>query len=128
MKTIERLILTALLRDMRAAGYRAAAVWDGDEYNLAGSETEYSTVNRDGSPATIERALTDDEALFLIDSVDDCTLHFTRQNADTWGNRGVFIVLGNDEDCISDYHAPKNEPFCDVITAIYDRVEKGLLP
>jgi len=135
MQTIERTIITALLRDMRAAGYQPAAVWDSEEYVMAGKAGALEHFEADSAPDEITRALTDKEALDELDAVDAyTTLHFTRHNARTWGNRGVMIVLGNGEDVISDYHAPLEdsdewdgaaEPFERIIEAIYDRISDG---
>lgn len=131
MQTIERLIISALLRDMRAAGYQPAAVWNDGEYVvgrlLTGKSDSLHAGSRDAVMSHIERPLTDAEALEHVDSVDCSTLHFTRQNATTWGDRGVFIVLGNGEDCLSDYHCPKGEPFVSVIESLSGRLERGEL-
>lgn len=127
MQTIERTILTALLRDMHAAGYQPAAVWNDGEYVLGKGEQTISLPpgSRKAFMDHIERPLTDAEALEHVDSVDCSTLHFTHQNATTWGDRGVFIVLGNGEDCLSDYHCPTGEPFASVIGALMSRLERG---
>lgn len=146
MKTIERTIITALLRDMRAAGYQPAAVWDSEEYVLARADGTFllSNVWDNGTiverpwgtqryalgtePIEIARPLSDEEVLVELDSVDaDCTLHFTHHNATTWGNRGVLLIQGNDEDVISDCHCADDEPFEGVIEAIYERITKGEL-
>lgn len=128
MKTIERVIITALLRDMRAAGYQPAAVWDGGDYVMARPDGSCGSREKAEVPARIVRALLDEEAFEVIDSVDDCTLHFTNHNAQTWGNRGVMIVLGNGEDVISDYHSPSGEAFTTIIDAITGRLDAGLVP
>lgn len=132
MKTIERTIISALMRDMRAAGYQTAAVWDGEAYVMAHGTFEElsprfhsSQAPNTAAPDHIERAMTDEEALAAVDAVDDSTLHFTNLNATTWGRRGVLLVLGNGEDVISDYHCAKGEPFSGVIDAIYARLENG---
>ena len=40
MQNIERLIVLNLIRDMRAQGYNVAAVWDGEEYQIADGKTD----------------------------------------------------------------------------------------
>jgi hypothetical protein len=130
MQTIERVILSALLRDMRAAGYQPAAVWDGGEYVMACADGSVKSREHAEVPARIERPLTDAEALDAIASVDDSTLHFTHRNQQTWGNRGVLVILGNGEDVISDHHCARGEgeTFDAVIDAIYDRISNGGTP
>lgn len=132
MKTIERMILIALMRDMRKAGYEVAAVWTGDEYRMACPEGRVKNYAYDDNergmpvaPSKIIRSLTDVEALKEIDSVDQSTLHFTHRNAKTWGNRGVLVILGNGEDVLSDFHATEREPFGKVIRNIYDKLNNG---
>lgn len=127
MQTIERMILIALMRDMRAKGYEVAAVWDGSQYCMAVPKGEVEYFD-DGDPPTagdIVRPLTDAEALHAIDAVCESTLHFTHRDKKTWGNRGVLVILGNGKDVLSDFHAPDNEPFCGVVTIIYDKLEEG---
>lgn len=130
MQTIERLMLTALLRDMRRAGYEPAAVWDGEEYVCARSANAADGVKSfpARAPKKIHRALTDEEALEAIDSVDESTLHFTQRNAREWGNRGVLLILGNGQDVMSDHHCADGEPFGEIISAIWDKVQDGKLP
>lgn len=131
MNTIERTIISALIRDMRAAGFQPAAVWDGEAYVMANGTFEQNSMRFHSSqspdtdaPDNIERAMTDVEALAAIDSVDDSTLHFTHQNATTWGNRGVLLILGNGEDVISDYHCG-DTAFSAVVDGIYSRLNAG---
>lgn len=105
-EAIERAIIRKLCERMLLAGHRIAAVWDGEEYTLAGSlaagtET-YEAGNapdRISAPLTLAQAL---DAIYAVDSI--CTLHFTRRDSDTWGNRGVMLVTGNGTDVISDHH------------------------
>lgn len=120
MKTIERYVITALMRDMRAAGYQVAAVHDGEGYWM-------STGWHKRAPATIAEPVTDARALEAINSVDDCTLHFTDQNSTQWGDHGVLIILGNGQDCLSNAHVYDNEPFNIIIEAIYDKLNEGAL-
>jgi hypothetical protein len=135
MNTIERVIITALLRNMRAEGYQPAAVWDGGAYQMADDKTYepdklpmLSRKRNTAAPEEITRSMTDEEALRSIDSVCECTLHFTHRNAKTWGNRGVLLILGNGEDVISDFHDAADEPFSEIINTIYNRVAAGQLP
>ncbi len=139
MQSIERHIIAALVRDMAAKGYKVAAFWDGEAYQMPGSDGAMTSFEAEprfhssqpteakGMPQTIKRAMTEAEALEAVNTVDEGTLHFTHHHKRTWGNRGVFIVLGNGEDCISDYHAVEREPFCEIIEAIYDRISNGKL-
>jgi hypothetical protein len=127
MQTIERIIIAALLRDMRAAGYQPAAVWNDGDYVLADPFGRI-TSREPGDIADlthINRPLTDAEALEHIDSVEVSTLHFTHQNATTWGNRGVMLVLGNGIDVISDHHVAKGEQFGKVIEELCDRINSN---
>lgn len=131
MNITERVIIKALVNDMAEAGYLPAAVWDGEEYLLAPNvkdcEFKRFGAGEDDAPESIERALSVDEALRAIDTVDDCTLHFTRKNSRVWGDRGVFLVLGNGEDVIIDHHDPKGEEFTAVVTALYDKITNQAL-
>jgi hypothetical protein len=124
MQAIERQILIALLKDMRAAGYQPAAVWDGEQYVIARSDGDVMSIDSKAGSGyeRIARPLTDREALEAIDSVCDSTLHFTHHNAETWGNRGVLLILGNGEDVISDSHDAKDEPFGEIIDAVCRRI------
>jgi hypothetical protein len=140
VQTIERVIILALLKNMREAGYEPAAVWDGEEYVMAvGEAGEYrsfpaeprllsSQPTKTTAPATIMRPLSDAIALRAIESVDESTLHFCHRNARTWGNRGVSLILGNGVDVVCDYHSATGEPFGEVVDAIADRIDKGQLP
>lgn len=128
MNTLERTIVTALLRDMRIAGYRPAAIWDGCEYVLGGEAGELLNVASDDAivDCGIARELTDAEVLEQIADIDDFpTLHFTHLNKSTWGNRGVMLITGNGEDIISDYHVVAGEPFGAVIERLYDCLSNG---
>jgi hypothetical protein len=128
MNTLEKTILTALLRDMRAAGYQPCAVWTGEDYVMADARGGTSEA-RNGS-TRLDRAvrpLTDEEVFAVFADYDMATptLHFTHLNRDTWGNRGVMIVEGNGEDIISDFHCADGEPFSPIIQAIYDKLSEG---
>ena len=127
MRTIERVIITALLRDMRAAGYLPAAIWEGEGYTMAcgdvGCTESYA---RSKAPEEITRELTNTQVLTTLEEYDfDCTVHFTDKGARTWG-LGVLLILGNGEDVISDYHV--NEDLDRITDAISNRLDKGLAP
>lgn len=138
MQLSERVIITALLRDMREDGYQPAAVWDGGAYVMAHgtfderSQRLHSSQCPDtAAPDHIVRPMTDEEVFAAVDSVDESTLHFTNKNATTWGSRGVLLILGNGEDVISDYHDARGESFGAVIDHLYTQIEAGdlkLLP
>lgn len=113
MQTIERVIVRRLIRAMKAKGYRVAAVWDGEEYQMPGKDGNMTSLELDDAPDNITRPMTEREALESVDSVDECTLHFTHANAKTWGNRGALLVLGNGEDVIADYHC--SDPLFDSV-------------
>lgn len=129
MQSIERHIISALIRNMNDEGYLVAAFWDGEEYQMGGGLPGQPVVSHgaEDPPDNIVRAMGETEALDAIDTVDEGTLHFTHRNKDTWGTRGVYLVLGNGEDVISDYHVAEGEPFGKVIKAIYDRISDGKL-
>lgn len=81
---IERAIVTALVAELGAADYVPVKVYDGGEYVEATSVAQ---------------------VLDAVFSVDESTVHFAeRGDADNWGKRGVFLVCGNGEDLISDWH------------------------
>lgn len=124
MQTIEMNIITALVNDMKAAGYEVAAVWDEGAYIMAKTETATCSVVGAGVAEEIVRPLTLRETLEAIGSVDCSTLHFTHQGKRTWGNRGVFLVLGNGPDVISDHHVPRGEEkFQEIIDGVIGRIE-----
>lgn len=84
VRKIETAIVTALVEELKAAGYVPVKVYDGGEYvkapDLAG-------------------------VLEAVFSVDESTINFAPAGEPKkWGKLGVFIVGGNGEDCISDYH------------------------
>lgn len=125
MNTLERTILTALIRNLGQHGYKVASVWDDGAYILGKADGTIESLE-DAGDSPIVRPLTVDEALDAVDSVDVSTIHFTYHNALDWGCRGIMVVLGNGEDCISDYHSPRDpEPFCQVIEEIYDKLNRG---
>lgn len=82
---LERAIVRALLAELRRARYLPVKVWDGGEY-----------VNTPDA----------DSVIAAVFAVDEATIHFEPMSLRArGGNRGVAIVLGNGEDCISDWTA-----------------------
>lgn len=128
----EKRTVLAVLRDLRAAGYAPVAVWDGEAYNWPNAEGNIETTyDRTGLPDAIDIDLTDDQALELVDGLDECTLHFTHQNKRTWGNRGVFFVMGNDPEgteVLADHHCPDGEDFTRILNELTDRLIEGGAP
>lgn len=88
---LERAIVVALIDELSKAGYVPVAVWDGGEYVPTKDPQE---------------AMTTDAAIKAVFAVDESTLHFAPKDAiEDWGATGVFLVGGNGEDIISDWHA-----------------------
>jgi hypothetical protein len=115
---IERAIVTALIAEANAAGFVPVSVYDGGEY--------VPDVAAHGDPADANKpepvALTTDAVLDAVFAVDVSTIHFApTTNLLDWGNRGVFIVLGNGEDCISDWHN-SNDAFNAAVEKTCDRI------
>lgn len=132
MNALETIIVRRLITDMAAQGYQVAAVWDSVEYILANADGKVCGLDpedvRTPLYTNIIRPLTADEAIAAISAVDAIvTLHFTRHNKTTWGNRGVMLVQGNGEDIISDHHCADGEPFESVIDGIYSKIEERAL-
>src|SRR5262245_44024697 len=121
---LERSMVRGLIRAMKAEGYKVAAVFDSEEYVYAAAETALGAETREDSGA-VRHTMNEREALDAVFSVDTCTLHFTHRNALTWGNRGVFIVLGNGADCLSDWHSPDKdkEPFGEIPFRMADKAD-----
>ena len=81
---IERAKVSAVVAECEAAGYVPVRVWDGGEY--------VKTTGVTG-------------ALDAVFAVDESTIHFApRDKPNGWGGCGVLVILGNGEDCISDWH------------------------
>lgn len=74
---IEKAIVTALVEELGKSGFKPFQVWDGGEYVAC---TDVASV------------------LNAVFAVDTATVHFKP------GDYGVFLVCGNGEDVISDYH------------------------
>ena len=92
----ERKIVRRVIRSLRAAGYFATEVWDGGEYVKVSSEKEII------------------DAVF---AVDDATVHFDGGKGANNHSHGVYFVLGNGLDVISDYHCGDKE-FSDVVDRV----------
>jgi ATP-dependent Lon protease len=81
---VEARIVRKLCRELKKAGYLPDSVWDSQEY---------------------VKAHTESEVLKAVFAVDEATIHFDRGAAGKNGkSHGVFIVLGNGVDCMSDWH------------------------
>lgn len=112
MQRIERLIILELIAKLSTDGYKPVAVWDGYEYT--GAEMIGSAATLGEAPP----AMTAKQVLAAVDSTDTSTIHFTQQYSTAWGNRGVFVVLGNGVDVISDYHVARGEPFGIIVDTV----------
>ena len=67
-----------------------------------------------------------DEAIDAIDSVEESTLVFLRENPEThkWGRVGVFIIPSNEGHCICDYHdIPEFEVAMKAVEPLVDKWE-----
>lgn len=103
-QALERKIVRKVVRTLKAAGFVPVKVWDSQEYVDAVTETE---------------------VLDAVFAVDDSTIHFApATDLEDWGHRGVYIVLGNGIDCLSDWHCGDSdfdaglERVCDYINAL----------
>ena len=108
MQPVEKRIITALIERLESAGYVPTQYYDS-----VPGDGEYQEVTGATLPERIASALA------AVDSTDCGTLHFS-PNED-----GVFFVLGNGIDVISDYHCgdPK---FDAVVSAVSDESESFL--
>lgn len=135
---IERAILTALVNNMAAAGFRAVAVYTQEDYQRA------TDCGADGFKLSevigteLERAyryMTAAEVSAVFDAIDMSTptIHFTRQHETTWGSRGVMVVPGNGVDFISDWHSPREGVKSDlvafdaIVMSVADAASEGAL-
>lgn len=96
---LERAIVTRLVKDMAKIGWKPVETYDDGEY----------------VPTTSLKAV-----LATVFSVDMSTISFKKDGR----VKGVLIVCGNGEDCISDYHCG-DDAFNAVIEAIYQLIERG---
>lgn len=122
MTGIERRIITALVNELRERGYQPAAFWDAGFYQLADGKQLSDYAASTAPPIT--KPLTMREVLAAVESTGMGTLHFTEPCSGVWGNRGIFLVLGNDEDVVSDYHC-KDEQFSAAIERVCRRASAG---
>ncbi len=110
MKTIERYILSALIRDMSAQGYQPAAVYTENEYTLADEDAGIVEHYARGSePSSISRPMADYEVFNAVDTVCRSTLHFTDKHANTFGDHGVLVILGNGQWARSAQRLPQHQ-------------------
>lgn len=101
---LEHAIVRALVAELHKAGFVPVRVWN---------EGEYVKVKD-------MRSILD--AVF---SVSAPTLHFApAADPKGWGRLGVLLVIGNERDIISDYHAG-NAEFCAAIERVSDAAESG---
>ena len=120
---IERAILTALIDNLGAAGFKAAAVWTGEDYQLADGKSSVDG----GRSGILRKAMTLTEVLKVFDDIDMSTptVHFTQRHSMAWGNRGVMVVPGNGEDFISDWHSEKI--FDAIVGTVAEAAHEGAL-
>jgi len=102
---LERRIVTALISHMQDNGFRITGVWDGEAW---------------------EKADTAKQAMEFIFNLDDCSLRFVKSegfdrekheskrqlnqgNAYAPNEHGVYLVLGNGVDIISDWNYFKDD-------------------
>lgn len=106
---IERRVVRHLIRSMKAAGWRAFAVDDGD----------------------VVKVSTESETMDAVFAVDEARIAFKKESGVGTVHRTAYIVLGNDGwDCICDHscsnpHIPEDDfekvmeevvnPYCDKI-------------
>jgi hypothetical protein len=119
---IERAILTALIENLGAAGFKVAAVYTSEDYQLADGESSET-----GGEA-VKKLMTLIEVMKVFDDFDmyNPTVHFTHQHAMTWGNRGVMVVPGNGEDFISDWHCG-DKAFDAIVDTVAEAAHEGAL-
>lgn len=116
---LEHAIARALLAHMKAAGWEAVAVWDSEQYVMAGG----AGIPRDAAEAVESPAIMSEadvlDTVFGVDAYP--TVHFARaDNLKDWG-LGVMLVTGNGYDLISDYHTgddgSRGKAFSDAVEA-----------
>jgi len=129
MQNIERVIIRRMIADLSAAGFVPVAFWDEEEYQIIAPDGTHATLRPLPKPlrTTLVTQLSADEALTMVDSVDCGTLHFApADQLQAWGRYGVFLVLGNGEDVISDYHCG-NEAFDNALQRTSKAIEEQQL-
>jgi hypothetical protein len=80
---VEQRIVRRLCRELKKAGYLPDSVWDGGEY---------------------VKARTARDVIGAVFAVSSATIHFDRGRGANGHSHGVFVVLGNGVDCLSDWH------------------------
>lgn len=123
-RRVERAILIALINNLNAAGFKPAAVWTEETYQLAdGEEWTHNRADRE-----IRKPMTTDEVLKVFEDFDMLTptVHFTEQHTLAWGNRGVMVVNGNGEDFIADWHCG-DKAFNAIVETVAEAASAGAL-
>lgn len=119
-KRIEDAILTALLANLSAAGFKPAAVWTGETYQRAdGVEGDCGVIDKPMSTAEVLKVFADFDMF-------NPTVHFTEQHRLSWGRTGVMVVCGNGEDFISDWHC-MDKAFDAIVQTVADAAYDGAL-
>lgn len=101
-RSLERAIVTAVVEECGKAGFIPVKVYGVREHVDTPDLTS---------------------VLGAVFSVYVSTIHFGR-GPDTWGRTGVAIVLGNGEDCISDWHRGDKD-FDRAVQAAVGRIENA---
>lgn len=128
MHAEERRIITALVENLSAAGFKPAAVWLEGSYLMANHSARPRLVEYHGAePGEITRPLTLAEVLQVFEDYDlyAPTLHFTDQHKTTWGGKGVMLVPGNRCDLISDWHCG-DAAFNGIVEQVADAAGEGV--
>jgi hypothetical protein len=100
---IERACVTALVDELDKAGFVPTKVWDGG-VSVTVSDTE--------------------STLAAVFAVDEATIHFARKDGvNVRHEHGVAVILGNGEDCISDWHVG-DDAFAEALERVCDRIDK----
>lgn len=119
---LENAIVRALVEEAAKEGLVPVTMWNGEEYAPQG--VRY----RDAETLVPIEALTPEVVVEQFRSVDESTVHFGVKadlgKADCWGAIGVFLVGGNGEDVISDYH--DRADLDRAIKRVYARIEAGI--
>jgi hypothetical protein len=116
---LERAIVKALIEEAAKAGFVPVTVWNGEEYAPQGIAGR----SRAAEAYVPDSPLTPEQAIAEVFSVDESTLHFAPANdLAGWGSLGVFLVGGNREDIISDWHCG-NDAFSNAVEAALHRIE-----
>lgn len=100
---VEHAIVRALIRQLKAAGWEARYVYNGEDRTYLRTENQ---------------------ALEAVFAVNDVNLYFIKDKARHW----VRLIAGNGEDIISDwsYSAQCKDDFDDRLEAVLELVAKGI--